>query len=287
MRPRHWILGALVTAALPALAAEPATPDPAAVDLFVRKCGSCHTVGSGDRVGPDLKGALDRRGRPWVERFVSEPSAMLDSDAQARDLVARFKGVRMPDLGLSPAQVVTLTDLLGFCSTSPCDLQGKFVPVTQTTAADLARGRDLFVGRLALQNGAAPCLSCHAARGADAGVPGGTLAQALQPAGFDLTNAYARLGDEGLDAALKAPAFPVMGRVFEARPLNPDEALALRAFLYQANRAEPVPEEALSFPLVGGILAVIGLGLLNAVWSLRLRGVRSALVARPRQEKAP
>ena len=75
---------AVLIAAVPAgaLAQSAAAPDPAAVDLFVRKCGSCHTVGKGDRVGPDLKGAVERRGRPWVERFVGEPSAMLDSDPQ-------------------------------------------------------------------------------------------------------------------------------------------------------------------------------------------------------------
>jgi hypothetical protein len=237
-------------------------------------------------VGPDLKGALDRRGRPWVERFVAAPSGMLDSDPQARDLLGRFKGVRMPDLDLSPAQVAALTDLLGVCSTSPCELQGKFVPVTAATAEQIARGRELFVGRQALQNGAAPCLSCHAARGAAAGIEGGTLAQALQPAGLDLTNAYARLGDQGLDAALTAPAFPVMGRAFDARPLTSDEALALRAFLYQANRAEPAAEEALSLPLVAGLGALAALAGLNAIWSRRLRGVRAALVPRPRQEKA-
>ena len=60
---RHpWILAVVLTAALPAaLGAQPSGgPDPAAVDLFVRKCASCHTVGEGDRVGPDLKGSVEQ-----------------------------------------------------------------------------------------------------------------------------------------------------------------------------------------------------------------------------------
>ena len=61
----------------------PAEADPH-VDLFARKCGSCHTVGKGVRVGPDLKDVLQRRNRAWVERFVKAPSAMLDSDPDAR-----------------------------------------------------------------------------------------------------------------------------------------------------------------------------------------------------------
>jgi mono/diheme cytochrome c family protein len=264
----------------PAVAGAPTGggPEPGSVDLFVRKCVSCHTVGKGDRVGPDLKGAIERRGRPWVERFVAAPSAMLDTDPQARELLTRFKGVRMPDLGLTASQAESLAALVALCSTAECDLQGKFTPVTQTTAEHVARGRDLFAGRVALQNGGASCLSCHTARGAGAGIAGGIFAR-------DLTNAFARLGDQGLDAALKAPAFRVMGRAFGARPLTDDEAMALRAFLYDANRAQPAPEEALSLPLVAALGTLAVLGILNAIWARRLRGVRSALSARPRQEK--
>jgi hypothetical protein len=273
---------AVLIAAVPAgaLAQSAAAPDPAAVDLFVRKCGSCHTVGKGDRVGPDLKGAVERRGRPWVERFVGEPSAMLDSDPQARELLARFKGVRMPDLGLAPQQPALLAELIAACSAGPCDLAGKFTPVTQTTPAHVARGRDLFTGRAPLQNGAAPCLSCHSAEGTGVPVAGGTFSR-------DLTNAFARLGDQGLDAALSAPAFRVMGRAFGARPLAADEALALRAFLYESNRgAAGPPTETLSLPVLAGIAALVALFVLNTIWARRLRGVRSALVPHPRQEKA-
>jgi mono/diheme cytochrome c family protein len=280
VRLRPWILGALLASGSSmARAAETGAPDPAAVDVFARKCASCHTVGKGDRVGPDLKGALDRRGRPWVERFVSAPSAMLDSDPQARGLLTRFNGVRMPDLGLTADQVASLATLIGACSTAPCELQGKFVPVTALTPEQTARGRDLFSGQLALQNGAAPCITCHTVRGTGAVIAGGTFAK-------DLTNVYARLGDQGLDAALRAPAFRVMGKVFDARPLNESEALALRAFLYDANRGDARGDEALSLPLVAFVLAIVGLGLLNAFWSRRLRGVRSGLVPRAREEKA-
>ena len=77
-----------------------------------------------------------------------------------------------------------------------------------------------------------------------------------------------------------------MGRVFAARPLTAEEALALRAFLHDANRAPVASEDALSLPLLGGLGALAGLVVLNAIWARRLRGVRSTLVSRPRQEKA-
>jgi mono/diheme cytochrome c family protein len=254
----------------------PPTPTPTAeadphVDLFARKCGSCHTVGKGVRVGPDLKDVLQRRNRAWVERFVKTPSSMLDSDADARQLLAQFNGVRMPDLGLNEAEARGLADLLERCSQAPCDLAGKFVAVTNATPADFARGRELFVGHTALSAGAAPCLSCHTVRGAAGRVPGGTLAK-------DLTNVYARLGDQGLDAALKAPAFPVMNKIFGQRALTADEAFALRAYLWDANRQHPAPEDHLSLPVLGALGTLGVLGILNAAWARRLKGVRQPLV---------
>ncbi len=267
-------LGLLAESVVAQASAPPPTPvaetDPH-VDLFARKCGSCHTVGKGVRVGPDLKDVLQRRSRAWVERFVKAPSAMLDSDQDARQLLAQFNGVRMPDLGLSDAEARGLTDLLDRCSQAPCDLAGKFVAVTTAGAADFARGRDLFVGHTPLAAGAVPCLSCHTVRGAAGRVPGGTLAK-------DLTNVYARLGDQGLDAALKAPAFPVMNKIFGQRALTADEAFALRAFLYDANRQQPLPEDHLSLPVLGALGTLGVLGILNAAWARRLKGVRQPLV---------
>lgn len=256
----------------PVAASSPAPVDPA-VDLFARKCGSCHTVGGGKRVGPDLQGALDRRDRAWVERFIKAPSTMLDSDPTARQLVTEFAGVRMPDLGLSDSEVSSLTSLIERCSKEPCDLAGRFTPVATATAADIARGRDLFLGQEALKAGAAQCLSCHTVLGAGGGIAGGLLAK-------DLTNVFGRLGDQGLDAALKSPPFPVMARIFVDHPLEPDEVFALRAFLYDANRKEPAAEDALSLLLVSLLGTVVVLIALNVAWARRLRGVRLPLVRR-------
>lgn len=279
MRARILSGLALVALMLPAVArgqaptASPARPDDPAVDLFVRKCASCHTVGKGQRVGPDLKGVFERRDRAWVERFVKAPSTMLDSDPTARQLLAQLAGVRMPDLGLSDSEVTALADLVARCSVEPCDLAGKFTPVTTATAADVSRGRDLFLGRAGLKAGAAQCVSCHTVRGAGGGIAGGLLAK-------DLTNAFGRLGDQGLDAALKSPAFPVMNKVFAAHPLQADEVFALRAFLHDANRKEPVPDDPLSVPLVAVLGTVVVLIALNAAWARRLRGVRLPMVHR-------
>ena len=250
-------------------APEEAPPDPA-VELFVAKCASCHSVGKGKRVGPDLAGAHERRDRAWLEQMIQRPSAMLSRDAEARRLLLDYGNVRMPDLGLGDGQVASLIDLIARCSAEPCDLAGKFVPVTEATPEDFRRGEALFLGTERIQSGAVACISCHTVSGLETFVPGGTLAA-------DLTHVFARLGDEGLDAALKNPAFPLMNKVFSDHPLEPDEAFALRAFLYEANRGTVTAEDDLSLPLVGVLGAILVLVILNAFWSRRLRGVRKEI----------
>src|SRR6267378_583028 len=41
--------------------------------LFKKLCAPCHTIGVGDRVGPDLRGATERRQRAWLTRFIRTP----------------------------------------------------------------------------------------------------------------------------------------------------------------------------------------------------------------------
>ncbi len=274
-------LAALVAAL--ALATEAAGQAPAAgakpergpaEELFSRKCASCHTVGQGVRVGPDLKDAHKRRSRAWLQMMVRTPSALLDSDPAARDLLTEFKGVRMPDLGLTEAEAATLVDLLVRCSSSPCDLSGALTPASTATPRDVERGRRLFLGLDPLEAGGPSCVSCHTVRGAGSAVPGGLLAK-------DLTHAFARIGDEGLDAALASPAYPLMNKVFAARPLEGAEVFALRAFLRTSNQeTAPADDGFLSALLFGALGTIAALVALNAAWARRLTGVRKPLTAR-------
>jgi len=43
--------------------------------FFQSRCGACHTIGNGDRVGPDLAGVTTRRDRAWLSRYLAEPPA--------------------------------------------------------------------------------------------------------------------------------------------------------------------------------------------------------------------
>ena len=75
--------------------------------LFVKACSSCHTIGKGDRVGPDLNGVTGRRGHEWLKDFISRPDKVIArGDPVALALVQKYRGVRMPNLGLSDQDAI-------------------------------------------------------------------------------------------------------------------------------------------------------------------------------------
>ena len=70
--------------------------------LFKKMCAPCHTVGVGDRVGPDLRGVTVRRERDWLAAYIQNPARMrAQHDATALALVEKFPAVRMPILGIA------------------------------------------------------------------------------------------------------------------------------------------------------------------------------------------
>lgn len=103
----------------PGRAAEAPSEFQKSAALFQSKCAKCHTVGKGDRVGPDLKGVTVRRTPEWLAAFLRKPSAMLDTDAEAKKLLEKFNGVRMEDMNLTEAQVAGLAGYLEEVSAGP------------------------------------------------------------------------------------------------------------------------------------------------------------------------
>ena len=69
--------------------------------LFKRICAPCHTIGVGDRVGPDLRGVTERRDHAWLADFIMHPDkARARHDPIAMSLEEKFPGVHMPALGV-------------------------------------------------------------------------------------------------------------------------------------------------------------------------------------------
>ncbi|MGO4330887.1 SCO family protein [Cupriavidus sp. 2TAF22] len=83
--------------------------------LFQSRCAACHTVGHGDRLGPDLQGVTARRIKPWLTRYVTEPDKMrAEGDPTAVRLFRQYNELRMPNLGLGGEDVAAL---LGYLET--------------------------------------------------------------------------------------------------------------------------------------------------------------------------
>jgi protein SCO1 len=74
--------------------------------LFVKACATCHSVGGGDLVGPDLKDVSSRREREWLNRFIMAPEKMRAAkDPVALQISEQYRGVIMPNLGLKEKDV--------------------------------------------------------------------------------------------------------------------------------------------------------------------------------------
>jgi len=76
--------------------------------LFAKECAVCHTLGQGEKIGPDLKYVTRARGHEWLERFIREPNKMREAgDPIAVALTKHYK-VLMPNLDLGDQDVAEL-----------------------------------------------------------------------------------------------------------------------------------------------------------------------------------
>lgn len=236
--------------------------------LFDAQCASCHTIGGGDGIGPDLEGVVAARGADWVHRFILNPQQVVDSgDPVAKELVDKF-GVVMPTLGLDEAQVASIVAFLEAegggapAGTQPAETQ-------PAGPGDADVGKRLFTGDDNLANGGPACISCHTIAGIGS-LGGGAV-------GPDLTTAAARYGT-GLAAVIQQPAFPTMQPIYAPGPITAQEAANLAAFIAAAPQAERSSGAVGKLLLLGfgGAMALLAVGLL--VWRKRLTGVRRPLV---------
>jgi protein SCO1/2 len=81
--------------------------------LFKKICAPCHTIGVGDRVGPDLRDVTTRRDRAWLAAFIRNPAKLRAlQDPAAIALMEKFPAVRMPVLGLGEQDASDLVSFL-------------------------------------------------------------------------------------------------------------------------------------------------------------------------------
>lgn len=274
---RAVLVATLVVAALcapsRAVAAGPADDGKA---LFEKNCTSCHTIGGGVRVGPDLKGVTKQVDPEWVRRFIAAPDKMIAAgDPRATALVKQFNGIAMPNLGLAAGQVAAIVAYLeaqgGAAPAVPAGgatggTKGKGT-AAQPVRSNAEEGKNLFTGSIQLANGGPPCLSCHAIAGIGT-LGGGAL-------GPDLTGAYTKYGgDRGVASVLTALPFPTMKPIFAGHGLTQREQANLLAFLRAASNGQRPGNAVWRLVLLGVAVAVFGLALALVIWPRRRLVVR-------------
>jgi mono/diheme cytochrome c family protein len=258
------LLSALLLSRLGSLAAQEAEAQ------FRKSCMSCHTIGAGKKVGPDLKDLGRRRPHDWSTKFITGPVAMLEGgDPTATALLREFNGVRMPELGVTVPEAQALLKLIDDFSAQGKTL-GTAAISRPATPEDIRRGRDYFMGALRFKSGAPACMSCHRAQGVG-GWGGGWL-------GPDLTGATAKYG-AGLAGVIENPSFPTMQGVFAKTPANAEEAFQVASFLKSVG-PQPPDQRDVAFPVLGVVGLVGGMLLGGHLGRKRLKGVRKHLKPR-------
>ena len=199
-------------------------------EIFRRTCATCHTVGDGRLVGPDLANVHNKRDEAWILKFVKSSQTLIKSgDAQAMQIFADFNNIPMPDQPLSEAEILKV--LAYIAENSPVLEEQVAKQSTEVTPAepelallgDALLGQNSFVGLYRFSNGGPSCNSCHNVKN-DAVLTGGILAK-------DLTEAYTRLTGAGIAAVLKNPPFPKMAVAYKGKSLTDEEIANLTEFL--------------------------------------------------------
>jgi len=247
--------------------------------IFTQNCTTCHRIGGGVLVGPDLKGVARRRDRNWLLRMIKEPDKLIaEKDPIVMQLMGEHQNIQMPRLPLSDEQVESLILYLeeesGIRRTSvPAEAPPATVEVPTAPSApiqgDYLIGREYFEGKRRFKNGAPACIGCHSA--GKLGVFGGG---ALGP---NLTKAYSKYGKDGIVTIMSSLPFPTMRPIFVNRPLTPEEQAHLAAFFAEIDKHQALKltgrVSLISFVVFLGLV-----GAFQAIWWKRLTQVRVPLI---------
>lgn len=234
-----------------------------------RSCAGCHTINGGKLVGPDLANINEKRSRDWLINFIRSPKMMIDNDdTLAVRLYNEYNKVMMPNNDLTDEEINKLLDFIASKSSEKANQQNtkQKSPVAAYNANNFSTGKQLFTGELRYMNYGPSCISCHDIKNMSS-LHGGMLAK-------DLSTTYNRLGDKGIRALLKNPAFPVMKEAYRNKPLTQAEIHNLTAFLKDASQKKPVKQTTTlgfmgQFIATGMLGVVVVLVLITLIWLKR------------------
>jgi len=206
--------------------------------LFVTKCGICHTIGKGRLVGPDLLNVHEKRSDEWLLEYVRSSQAMIQKgDPDAVAIYKEYNGILMPDPLISDDEIKSILGYIAETSASGASSGSAYTSVlSDATSSQAAHGQDLFEGRIRFENDGPSCISCHNIQRRE------TTLQTNYAK--DVMASFETLGEAGVHAILKTPPYPVMAEAFSGHDLTDTERHDLLAYLKEA-KAQP-PNMALS-----------------------------------------
>jgi len=217
--------------------------------LFEAKCGACHSIGGGPRLGPDLKGVVAKRGKEGAILAIFDPAkAGLPPS--------------MPNLGLTRPEAEAISVYLegkkagdGAAAAKEPSAQAAKELGAEATPAEISLGQKLFEGSARFAKGGPACNACHHVNSATV-TGGGTLAA-------DLTLSFSRTGKQGLDAMLADAPFPVMQVAYEGKAISPEEMRALAGFLQRVEKESASQQPGnygwrMFFGGAGGVVVLAG-----------------------------
>lgn len=104
--------------------------------FFTTTCATCHTIGEGDKIGPDLAGLSKRRKVDWIVKFIQYPTGMIEGDPEeagyekadpiAQRVFAAYKPTTMPEQEITKEQVELLLKFIDSKGKAP---KGKIVNI--------------------------------------------------------------------------------------------------------------------------------------------------------------
>ncbi len=146
----------LVASALAVLAAGCASPPQegdvtAGEAVFQRYCITCHTLGQGDRIGPDLRDVHQRYEKEWLVRWVDDPIGMAEDDPVGRELLAKWNGIPMSDSNLDRQQIEDVLAFIEHSSSQPV-VAAAAEPVRELSEAEFDQAKQIYFNR---------CAGCH------------------------------------------------------------------------------------------------------------------------------
>ena len=155
---------------------------------FRNHCAACHTVGEGDRIGPDLAGVTTTRSRAWLTRFIVEPDKVLaEKDPVATALYKKYKNIPMPNLALSHGDAQVLIDFLAKKPAAGAELVHHTAKTAPAAAAPVSASAAGTSSPATIKSVIDPYLRMQDALSADAMI-------GVKTAGFTLAAAAAKLG---------------------------------------------------------------------------------------------